>query len=386
MRAECPHSEAIAQWTIPAALRTWDLRWLGDLIKIGVISISGSQPARFQGPYRGFAVMKYSALGLSLVVLAALAAPVVLAAENNSSVGRQVDGFTLKDFRGAEHSLSDFADAPAVVVAFLGTECPLAKLYGPRLEQLWQKYREQGVAFVGINSNRQDSITEVAAHATKHGITFPMLKDVGNEVADAFGAERTPQMFVLDAEGVIRYQGRIDDQYGFDFGVGYQKPQLTRADLAEAIDELLAGKEVSVAHTEAKGCIIGRIRDADENSTVTYSQQIARIFQSRCLECHREGQVAPFSLESYDEVAGWGEMIREVIEEQRMPPWHANPAHGTFANDLRLSDEEREAVFTWVENGCPEGDPADLPEPRQWVEGWQLPEQPDLTAHMQDVT
>ena len=68
---------------------------------------------------------------------------------------------------------------------------------------------------------------------------------------------------------------------------------------------------------------------------------------------------------NYDEVAGWGEMIAEVVREQRMPPWHADPKFGVFSNDARLSAEEIELVSAWVETGCPEGDPADLPEPRQ---------------------
>ena len=79
------------------------------------------------------------------------------------SVGQQVDSFQLKDFRGKEHRLEDLAKDRPLVVAFLGTECPLAKLYGPRLESLSQKFRRQGVSFVGVNSNTQDSMTELAA-------------------------------------------------------------------------------------------------------------------------------------------------------------------------------------------------------------------------------
>ena len=87
----------------------------------------------------------------------------------------------------------------------------------------WPNWRpsgkSQGVAFVGINSNQQDSITEVAAHARRMEIPFPVLKDPANEIADRFGAVRTPEVFVLDGDRVVRYWGRIDDQYG----VGYQR-------------------------------------------------------------------------------------------------------------------------------------------------------------------
>jgi hypothetical protein len=78
-------------------------------------------------------------------------------------------------------------------------------------------------------------------------------------------------------------------------------------------------------------------------------------------------------------------MIAEVVRDRRMPPWHANPDHGEFLNARRLTDEERELIFTWVENGCPEGDPADLPEPRRFTEGWALPRAPDAVYAMSDT-
>jgi hypothetical protein len=86
----------------------------------------------------------------------------------------------------------------------------------------------------------------------------------------------------------------------------------------------------------------------------------------------------------YDEVAGWGEMIYEVVRERRMPPWHANPAYGTFANENRLTDAEKQLIYAWVKAGCPEGDPADLPAPRTFQEGWFLPRQPDLVVPLAD--
>ena len=81
---------------------------------------------------------------------------------------------------------------------FLGTECPLAKLYGRRLAELQSRYESSGVAILGINSNSQDSMTELAAYARRQGLNFPMLKDVGNRVADAMGAKRTPEMYMTD--------------------------------------------------------------------------------------------------------------------------------------------------------------------------------------------
>ncbi len=297
-------------------------------------------------------------------------------------IGRTIDDFALQDFRGKKVSLSEYADKQAVVVYFLGTECPLAKLYGPRVQKLAAQFGPRGVEFIGINSNMQDSLAELAAHARTHEISFPILKDLGSKVADQFGATRTPQVFVLDRERKIRYAGRVDAQFTFGTGVGLAQPQEQRADLAIALDELLASKEISLPLTEPKGCLIGRARESNSDSTVTYSNQIARLIQKNCLECHREGQIAPFALSEYEEVAGWGEMIAEVVREERMPPWHANPQYGDFAYATHLTAEEKKLIADWVAAGCPRGEASDLPSPRQFHAGWFLPREPDQVFYM----
>jgi peroxiredoxin len=289
-------------------------------------------------------------------------------------IGRRVANFTLQDFRGKEHSLGDFGESKLLVVAFLGTECPLAKLYGPRLQSLANSYDAKQVAFVGINSNCQDAITEIAAYARIHDITFPLLKDSGNHLADALSAVRTPEVFLLDQERKISYWGRIDDQYG----VGVVRKAPKRRDLKIAIDQLLAGNEVTQPIQEAEGCFIGRVRKPNERSDVTYGNQISRILQNRCVQCHRKGEIAPFALQEYSEVVGWAETIAEVVKDERMPPWHASEKYGHFDNDRRLSDEEKDLIYRWVENGAPQGDLSQQPEAKTYTVGWQLPQKPDL--------
>ena len=129
-----------------------------------------------------------------------------------SPVGQSVTGFRLRDYLGAEHSLEDVRDQQLVVIAFIGTECPLAKIYGSKLASMATKYSDQGVAFIAINSNQQDTPTELGHFARKHQIKFPLLKDPGNRVADQLGAIRTPEVFLLDQDRIVRYWGRIDDQ------------------------------------------------------------------------------------------------------------------------------------------------------------------------------
>lgn len=291
-----------------------------------------------------------------------------------------VADFTLPDFRGQQHKLSDAQDKPLVVVAFLGTECPLAKLYGPRLAKLAADYESQGVAFIGIDANLQDSLTEMAAFARQHAIEFPFLKDLDNKVADQFGAQRTPEVFVLDRTRKIRYRGRIDDQWG----IGYVKDKPSHTELKSALDALLADKEVAVDKSDAIGCLIGRVRKEAASGTVTYASHIAAIFQKRCVECHRAGEIGPFALTSYEEAAGWASMIEEVVDQERMPPWHANPKFGHFANDRRLTDEEKSLLRAWVAGGAPAGDLAQTPPTPEYPVKWQIPRAPDLVIKMRD--
>lgn len=297
-----------------------------------------------------------------------------------SRLGEPVADFQLKDYRGRDVALQEYQKAPAVVVAFLGTQCPLAKLYAVRLQELADRYANRGVIVLGVFANVQDSPSELAAFAKQHNLKYPLLKDVGNVLADQLGAERTPEVFLLDANRIVRYQGRVDDQYV----IGVQRQRAQREDLRVALDEVLAGKTVSQPRTQPLGCLIGRVKQANESSTVTYSRQISRIFQERCVECHRPGEIGPFTLTSYEDAVGWGEMIAEVVKDNRMPPWHANPAYGHFANDRSLTQDEKDLILEWVRQGCPQGNPAELPEPRQFVEGWNLPQEPDLVIAMRD--
>lgn len=294
-----------------------------------------------------------------------VAADVVPARERDTL---RIDNFQIPDWHGQIHQLSDFRERKLVVVAFLGVSCPLARLYGPRLGELAREFEGRSVAFVAIDANQNDGLSDLEHYAREHHLPFPFLRDVGNKVADQFGAERTPEVFVLDEERNVRYGGRIDDQYT----PGIQNARPTRRDLAIALEELLAGKPVTQPHCLASGCRISRLRKPSAEGSVSYCRDIAPILQKHCQTCHRPGEIAPFSLLSYKDAAGWAETIREVVAERRMPPWHANPQYGKFANDPSLSTAEKKLLFAWIDNGCPHGNPADLPPPIEFPQGWTI--------------
>ncbi|HMO92854.1 MAG TPA: redoxin domain-containing protein [Pirellulaceae bacterium] len=298
-------------------------------------------------------------------------------AVNANPQGSNKIEFSLKDYRGQLYRSSDF-ETSVIVVVFMGTECPIAKLYASKLQKMQDDFAGQ-VQFFLISSNQQDSLVKLGHFVRSHQLSIPFLKDPGNLVADKFGAQRTPEAFVLDSRREIVYQGRIDDQYSY----GVQRAQADYHYLFDAVNAVLSHTEIKIKSTEVHGCIIGRILPAKTGGAVTFANQISRLLNQHCVTCHREGEIGPFCLTDYAEVAGWAGMIAEVVSSNRMPPWHANPDHGEFANDARLSDEEKAMIIEWVEAGAPLGDVEQLPTIPEFSEGWRIGE-PDLVVRMSE--
>jgi peroxiredoxin len=143
------------------------------------------------------------------------------------------------------------AKSKLTVVIFIATRCPYSNGYNERMAAMAAEYAGKGVAFLGINSNKTESTGEVAEHAKKNKLSFPVLKDEGNKVADAYGAQKTPEVYILDAKGTLRYHGRIDENH--------EDVKAVRSpDLRNALEALLAGKPVPQAETKAFGCTIKR--------------------------------------------------------------------------------------------------------------------------------
>jgi peroxiredoxin len=316
------------------------------------------------------------------VVLALLPAPLCWSADavTSKQPPQVIPAFQLKDAAGQAVSLADFRAKKAVAVVFIGTECPLVNKYVLRLAELQREFSPRGVQVLAVNSNSQDAPEDVARHARERKLPFPVLIDPGQKVADLFGAKYTPEAFVLDAAGVVRYRGRIDDRYS----VGGDRGEAKRHDLAEALQDVLANKPVRVPITPPIGCFIGRQDPIAAPEEITYTRHIASILQRNCQECHRPGQIAPFSLMTYKQARSWSATIRDVVADGRMPPWHADPRHGQFANDRSLPQADRAALLAWIEQGCPKGDDRDAPAPRKFAEDWGIGK-PDRVLSMKQA-
>ena len=309
------------------------------------------------------------------VAVAAKASP--RGAAHAEVIGRRVPSFVVKDIAGEARGLADYADKRAVVVVFLSTECPIANKYLPLIVELAKKDADRSVQWLAVYSSPSDDAAKVAAHVKQYDIKIPALVDSDQQVLQALGAERTAEAFLLDARRVVRYRGRIDDRFGYD----YQREAAKRNDLESAVDELLDHKEISVPTTPVQGCLIGHRKADRPDAEVTYSDQVARIVQDKCQSCHRPGTVAPFSLLDADDAVHWADMIKQVVLEHRMPPWHADPRFGKFSNDRRLSQDQIDTLVAWVDSGTPLGDKSKLPPARKYAEGWTIGK-PDIVFEL----
>ncbi len=166
-------------------------------------------------------------------------------------LGGKVGDFTVTGAAGDRVEYSSLHGGATTVVLFVSTECPVSNAYNDRMQQLYTDYRARGVRFVFVNSNRTESAADVAAHRRSNRFTFDVYKDPGNVVADRFGATVTPEAYVMDSKGVMRYHGAIDD--------ALNPARIRTHHLAAALDAVLAGASVPRHEVRASGCTIKRV-------------------------------------------------------------------------------------------------------------------------------
>ena len=308
-----------------------------------------------------------------------LSALISLAAEADEPQTNELQLMELKSISG---EVVSFADAKLHVYCVLGTECPVSRFYAVRLDELAKQYAAQSVRFVGVHCNMHDSEADVQKFVKELGVSFPQVHDVQQILAKQFKATRVPEVFLVDARGKIRYSGRIDDQYA----PGVKRSAASTNHLKNAIDCVLSGKELIQSQTEPVGCLITFAKPAATTLTsdITYCKTIAPLFNEHCVECHRAGEIGTFDITDYDEVRGWSEMIVEVVEQKRMPPWHADPQFGSFKNERHMPDGALKILKEWVKAGTPYGNKSDLPSQPKFVDGWRLAKEPELVVAMRD--
>lgn len=166
------------------------------------------------------------------------------------AIGSTLEDFTLPDADGKEHSLASLEGKNGSVLIFVAVQCPVSNAYNERMEKLAQDYKARGVNVIGINANVAETAEAVKAHAATHSLTFPILKDPGNKIADRLGASVTPEAYFIDAANKLLYRGRIDNSRN--------DTQVTSSELRDAIEAALAGKPIAKPTANAFGCSIKR--------------------------------------------------------------------------------------------------------------------------------
>jgi peroxiredoxin len=195
--------------------------------------------------------MKFRNLSI-LVVLVFVIAGAALAGEVPAppAIGSTIEEFSLPDVDGTERSLKSLTGKNGTVLIFIAVQCPVSNAYNERMAKLAEDYKAKGIAVIGINANVAEDAAAVKAHAAEHNLSFTILKDPGNKIADKLGASVTPEAYFLDAHNRLLYHGRIDNSRN--------PAQVETSDLRNALDAALGDKPVEKTEAKAFGCTIKR--------------------------------------------------------------------------------------------------------------------------------
>ena len=268
--------------------------------------------------------------------------------------GAEVPNFLLLDSRGSAHELRR-AEGKAVVLFFTGNGCPIARQSIPKLRELRKQFGGQGVTFWMVNTYSQDDRASIRKEAQQFRVgSLPVLTDPSQGLALSLGVERTCEAIAIDTKDwSVFYRGGIDDQ----LTEGAKKPEPTARFLGTALAEFVAGKPISQAKAPVHGCRIAFEKVSDDpEGRVSYTKQVAPILANKCVSCHSDGNIGPFAMSSYNKVKNKARMIEEVVVAKRMPPWHADPHYGKFANDRSLTTLETQTLLRWIQQGAKRDD------------------------------
>jgi hypothetical protein len=330
------------------------------------------------------------AFGASLVI--SLAGPArggepdeaaAIAAASWSRIGRVISPIDLHDTAGSRWSLAEADGGRATVVAFLNFNCPVSNQCVPAINALAARVGDQGVAFIAVVCDAADA-AEVDGHIAESGIVCRVFFDPQKRAAAHFLATVTPQVFLLDRNRVLRYSGSIDNQYTSRL---VRQPKADATYLADAISAVVAGRAVALKETTPIGCPLEPAdRPVVEHGSVEFHRDIEPLLQQHCQRCHHSGDVAPFSLVSFDHAVQWAADIKTYTADRLMPPW---PVTGglPLKNDLALKPAEIELIGRWVDEGCPRGNQADAPPPLVFdnPDEWHDSRPPDLVFKLPEA-
>jgi peroxiredoxin len=269
------------------------------------------------------------------------------------------------DLEGQSHLLQGRVTA----IVFLDPECPICRSEMAEINEIAAHVGSRAQV-LGVISDPTVTRIAGAAFAKEYGSKFPLLFDGSGDLAARFKPTVEPEAFVLDGRGTVKYFGRIDDAFE---RIGKQREVVMSHDLKDALVAVIAGKEPEHASVAPVGCVFESWKGTSIAPTkVTYARDIAPILNSNCVTCHRDGEVAPFSLMTYQEAAKHAEEMVDVTESKYMPPWKAEIGYGHFMDERVLAPRDIELIKRWAADGTAEGNPADLPPAPAFSSDWHL--------------
>lgn len=263
---------------------------------------------------------------------------------------------------------------------FLSTTCPISNAAIPELNRI-SKHLPNNTELYAVVSDRSVSRQQAIEHYREYNANFPVLFDGSQQLQRMLQPTHVPEVVVVSPAGKWLYRGAIDNAYE---SIGRRRVQVEHHYLEDALDRVSRGGVPAIAATKPVGCVLPSLAAEPRSEGISYAREIAPILQYRCQSCHREGQVAPFALTTYDDAKSHAAMLVETTQRRIMPPWIPGPttAH-RLVGQRWLSDRELELLKKWMEDGCPRGEDVDMPPPLEFTEGWQLG-QPDLILRMSD--
>jgi len=279
----------------------------------------------------------------------------------------------LKTIDGSELTLKSLVGEKGLVIALTNTSCPICKKYGPTLSKLEQSLASKGIKLLLVNPSSNEKAEDAQAFIKQHNLKSSYVLDPKGTFANQLNAKTTTEVFLLDSRLTLAYRGAIDDQYGL--GYTLEAPKLNY--LQSAVVAMLSSRKADPAATTAPGCELD-LKDAKAPAAtaITYHNRISRIVQTHCIECHRTGGVAPFKLETAEEVIAHAGMIRKVVDKGTMPPWFATPGQAGkpshWANDRSVPKVDKEDLLTWLKSERTLGNPSEAPIARSFEGGWLI--------------
>ena len=268
----------------------------------------------------------------------------------------RISDFSLIDHNGRFHQVSRYADHDAIVL-FAHEDSRDVRRAARDLQKLVEQFNEDKIAFFMIDSTGASNKSEMREVAADAKISLPILMDDTQLVAEELGITRATDVIIIvpKAQEVV-YRGALNNR----FAEGSRARRASEHYVADALDAILAGEEITGEQLASKGNAIEFAARDNHAESLSYASDIAPILEQRCVSCHMEGGIAPFAMSSHQMIQGWSPMIREVIYTKRMPPGQIdNDFVEDFHNVSFISIEESQKLVHWIDNGSQNKDGID---------------------------